>query len=1195
MSAYGSTNFTDENGNFTIRVYRGTHNFVGVKAGYGTYVANLTVSGGYYTTHNFTLQPISAAYDNGTISGYVTNNLTGDPLENVTIYLDTKQATTGTLGNYSMTDITYGDHTFYAIKQGFETYVGNLSMPAMGNITFNFTLDPFYGEFRRNGTLKGAVYDAKTGIGLANATIDALIYNTTTNSSGEYEFSLPAQDYLILAHKDGYNDLVRKTTITESNTSTLTFFLSNITGLVQEQELILNLSANIPTLVNFSGNFSLVMYITATENIIDAKIDLRKYTENPATTPIPDFSLVGNYLEISTNINTSTISSVTYVFTYNESLIPAPYNESSVGLYLFVENSSSWDTQTILRDETQNTLSYTTDHFSIYVPGMIRPMIQGIVTDAETNDLLSNVTVSIAGLITSTNATGNYFLEFSAGTHYLIAFKDGYESSVNLSTYNESYNYTTNIALTPIKIDQAPAVVIQQQQSSQRQRPPTTQQPRQMVVEEAKVDYYISPSEIKQKLRLGSFAEKTVSVYNFMQRDMELVLDVAGDVAPYISLSTTTVVVPKLSRGEFVVRLLGNDLGNFDGTLTFSRAFDYEMPITLNVTDQEVEVNALMLRTDVMKKEVRKGKKLRYKVDLRNLLTDQEYDVRLNFTIQDINRTVLAILAPQETRLKTFTTLLGEYDIPKDFETGEYILNVEANYFDFTSSASALFEVTTSPLQYKLFGAIPVWVVLLLIVLGAVGYLAFVIIKKKQEAAKRFHVQVDYDTLPPKGPRNIFVGKVAETTKMTYFDMDKLTVHSIVAGSTGGGKSISAQVVIEECLLKGVAVIIFDPTAQWTGMLRKCVDKHFLSLYPEFGMKPTDARAFPGNIKVIKDYREKIDVFSFAKPGEVWVVTVNRLPAKDYDKFVEATIKQVFRSNLKEKRQLEYLFVFDEIHRILPKFGGSGGGFIQIERCCREFRKWGIGIILVSQVLADFVGQIKANINTEIQMKTRDEEDMERIRMKYGEQYVQGSIKAPVGSGMVQNSAWNNGKPYFVQFRPIMHSVERLTDDELELYAKYNDIVWDLEYGLKQLEEMGQDVFDLKLELKLASDKIKSGNFNMVKIYLEGLTPRIDAFWKKIGKTPKKREIELYTDEGEVKKPEEKPAEPAANSPPGANPPEKKEWDILVLQAEEALKKGDKATAQGCYQKIFELYKNAPADAKNDIYQKANALKAKLG
>src|SRR3989338_689456 len=714
------------------------------------------------------------------------------------------------------------------------------------------------------------------------------------------------------------------------------------------------------------------MYITATENIIDAKIDLRKYTENPATTPIPDFSLVGNYLEISTNINTSTISSVTYVFTYNESLIPAPYNESSVGLYLFVENSSSWDTQTILRDETQNTLSYTTDHFSIYVPGMIRPMIQGIVTDAETNDLLSNVTVSIAGLITSTNATGNYFLEFSAGTHYLIAFKDGYESSVNLSTYNESYNYTTNIALTPIKIDQAPAVVIQQQQSSQRQRPPTTQQPRQMVVEEAKVDYYISPSEIKQKLRLGSFAEKTVSVYNFMQRDMELVLDVAGDVAPYISLSTTTVVVPKLSRGEFVVRLLGNDLGNFDGTLTFSRAFDYEMPITLNVTDQE-------------------------------------YDVRLNFTIQDINRTVLAILAPQETRLKTFTTLLGEYDIPKDFETGEYILNVEANYFDFTSSASALFEVTTSPLQYKLFGAIPVWVVLLLIVLGAVGYLAFVIIKKKQEAAKRFHVQVDYDTLPPKGPRNIFVGKVAETTKMTYFDMDKLTVHSIVAGSTGGGKSISAQVVIEECLLKGVAVIIFDPTAQWTGMLRKCVYKHFLSLYPEFGMKPTDARAFPGNIKVIKDYREKIDVFSFAKPGEVWVVTVNRLPAKDYDKFVEATIKQVFRSNLKEKRQLEYLFVFDEIHRILPKFGGSGGGFIQIERCCRGVRKGGIGIILGSPVLAGFVGQIKANINTEIQMKTRDEEDMERIRIKYGEQYVQGSIKAPVGSGMVQNSAWNNG------------------------------------------------------------------------------------------------------------------------------------------------------------------------------------------
>ena len=55
--------------------------------------------------------------------------------------------------------------------------------------------------------------------------------------------------------------------------------------------------------------------------------------------------------------------------------------------------------------------------------------------------------------------------------------------------------------------------------------------------------------------------------------------------------------------------------------------------------------------------------------------------------------------------------------------------------------------------------------------------------------------------------------------------MDTLTTHSLVAGSTGGGKSVTAQVLIEEALDKGIGVIVFDPTAQWSGMLRKLQNK----------------------------------------------------------------------------------------------------------------------------------------------------------------------------------------------------------------------------------------------------------------------------------------------------------------------------------------------------------------------------------
>jgi hypothetical protein len=297
-------------------------------------------------------------------------------------------------------------------------------------------------------------------------------------------------------------------------------------------------------------------------------------------------------------------------------------------------------------------------------------------------------------------------------------------------------------------------------------------------------------------------------------------------------------------------------------------------------------------------------------------------------------------------------------------------------------------------------------------------------------------------------------------------------------------------------------------------MLRKLTDKKFLSFYPPFGMNPKkDPQAFPGNIKAIKDHREVVDIFKYLKPGEIQVFTTNTLDPKNYDTFVANMIRQIFHSKLEEFRGLKYMVVFDEIHRILPKFGGSGEGFTQIERGCREFRKWGIGILLISQVLSDFVGEIKANINTLVQMKTRDEGDLNRIKMQYGEEFIQSLVKSPVGSGMVQNSSYNKGQPFYVTFRPILHSVARLKDEELEEYNKYNEIIEDIEYQFEQLEELKQDVFDLKLELKLSKDKVKSGNFNMVKIYLDGLTPRIQKIWDKLGKKPKKMEVKLVSED----------------------------------------------------------------------------------
>ena len=370
-------------------------------------------------------------------------------------------------------------------------------------------------------------------------------------------------------------------------------------------------------------------------------------------------------------------------------------------------------------------------------------------------------------------------------------------------------------------------------------------------------------------------------------------------------------------------------------------------------------------------------------------------------------------------------------------------------------------------------------------------------------------MQVDYKTLPKKGERTLWLGNIAETKKVAYLEMDALTTHGVVAGATGGGKSISAQVLIEEVLLKNIAVIVFDPTAQWSGMLRKNEDKKMLSFYQKFGMKNSDAKAFPGNVRQIQNERQAIDIKKYMNPGQIQIFTMNKLTPPQIDTFVASVIASIFQSDPKEFPGLRLMLVFDEVHRLLPKFGGSGKGFLQIERACREFRKWGFGVMLVSQVLSDFVGEIKANINTEVQMRTRDESDLNRIKTKYGEEFLQSLIKASVGVGMFVQSRYNKGKPYFVNFRPIMHSTRRLSDEVLEQYNKYGESIDDLEYQIEQLEAEKVDTFDLKMELKLVKDKLMTGNFTVVDIYLEGLKPRVEKQWGSIGKKPKKLEITL--------------------------------------------------------------------------------------
>jgi hypothetical protein len=629
-----------------------------------------------------------------------------------------------------------------------------------------------------------------------------------------------------------------------------------------------------------------------------------------------------------------------------------------------------------------------------------------------------------------------------------------------------------------------------------------------------KENYEISRSIIERELEQGNLFEDFIEIKNLQNSPIEVFFKYSGEVEPMISSKLSGLIIDPRESEKHYFQIKGTSVGVFTGTILLSGGVSEELPVKINVTD--IPLNPLyIIDLSPTEKNFYLTKPITFKVDITKLVPTPLSNFTLTYNLlKSGNETIL--LGTENLTIESPIQLLKKFNFPEETKEGYYKIQVIVAHQGKEMKTESLIVAKIPPMSRKFFG-IPVWLFIIITSTILLGAITFFLIKRYIDSKKKYKMNLDMKSLPKKDKKFLWLGKIAEKKDFAYLDPHKLTVHSIVAGATGGGKSIAAQVLIEEALKQNICVIVFDPTAQWSGMLRKLEDKKMFEYYKNFGMKPTDARGFPGNIRAIKNARQIIDVEKFFQPGHIQILTLNKLQPKDMDIVVANVIRQIFKSDPKEFPTLRTLLVFDEIHRILPKFGGTGEGFIQIERACREFRKWGYGVCLISQVLSDFAGQIKANISTEIQMRTRDEGDLNRIKTKYGEEFLQSLVKASVGVGMFVNPAYNHANPYFINFRPILHNTRRLSDEELEKYNQYNDQVEDLEYQVEQLEELKIDVFDLKMELKLVKDKIMVGNFSVVDIYLEGLKPRIQKQWEKLGKTPKKKEVDLV-DLEEIKK-----------------------------------------------------------------------------
>lgn len=527
--------------------------------------------------------------------------------------------------------------------------------------------------------------------------------------------------------------------------------------------------------------------------------------------------------------------------------------------------------------------------------------------------------------------------------------------------------------------------------------------------------------------------------------------------------------------------------GTYTGTITAtSGTKSLEIPVTMTVSLEGSRFLTMVL--DMITKNVDPYGSLRFSLELRNTGFAREFDVLLVYSIKNantgktVNETNETVTLRDTLNLRKFIDMSGV-----DIEFGDYYMDVYA-YFGEDSQYSVnqigVFTVTT-PFWESAVGRVLMAVMLAAAVI-TVGYFGRRWYIKWRLEKARYIFPVNDSKIPQDTGESFWIGKIAETDKKAWFNPDDLTTHALVAGSTGAGKSVSASVFVEEALERKIPVIVFDPTAQWTGFVKALNDDKIFTYYPRFGMDNRMARPYKGLIYEVTDPHININLKKYMVPGEVTVFTLNKLESGEYDVAVKNIVNSVFKQGWEESTSLKMLVVFDEVHRLLEKYGGKGG-YVALEKACREFRKWGIGMIMCSQVLADFKEAISGNVLTDIQFNTKSIVDIDKVKSKYGELYAERISRQGVGVGMVQNPKYNEGKPYFVQFRPTWHNPHKISDEDMELYKKFDAMLEEIAVRMEEIKRSGKDTFDIDLEFKLASDKLKRGQFRMAKIYITSL------------------------------------------------------------------------------------------------------------
>lgn len=315
-------------------------------------------------------------------------------------------------------------------------------------------------------------------------------------------------------------------------------------------------------------------------------------------------------------------------------------------------------------------------------------------------------------------------------------------------------------------------------------------------------------------------------------------------------------------------------------------------------------------------------------------------------------------------------------------------------------------------------------------------------------------VTADSERIDPETP--ITIGENVDTGEPVTLPVEEvLTGRAFVTGKSGSGKSNSANVVAEELLKRGLALLIIDTEGE------------FYSLKEEFEVLHVGADP-ECDLQVAAEHGEKLAELALEQNVPIVLDVSDYFDDDEKDSLIYETVRHLF---FKEKsRKKPFLIIAEEAHEYVPQQGGRDELSKMMIRVGKRGRKRGLGLLAASQRPQDVDKKYISQCDWILWHRLTWDSDTKVVRRVANKKTANAVEDLGDGEGFLQAD--------FLEKNLIRTQVRRMQTfdagatpglegfDEPELRSVSEDLVDELEV-ISERQEQREDEID-RLETQLA-------------------------------------------------------------------------------------------------------------------------------